>query len=248
MAPPTRNQKVRQHNRDRSKKYKYELLLAMVMRAFFRKLSNRIEEDFKNNRKLVDPGLYQQELLDILEKHYKKTAVAFNTYIYERQMNQQERQQVDNQHESFFIVAMLAQLPRRVKLIINTIKKDIHLLYRNNILSLTPQDYKKLFLQRAFWRANLIAVTETQNAAELKKFVQAKYLEQNLGIVVRKTWITILDGKERQWHGDASGQTVKGYLGLFIVWDQYLLHPGDITHGATAGNICNCRCSAIYFR
>ncbi|WP_234393731.1 phage head morphogenesis protein, partial [Fangia hongkongensis] len=64
--------------------------------------------------------------------------------------------------------------------------------------------------------------------------------------VARKTWVTILDGRERAWHGDVFGQTVQSGE-LFIVKDQLLSRPGDISHGATADNVCNCRCSAIYY-
>ena len=54
-----------------------------------------------------------------------------------------------------------------------------------------------------------------------------------------KTWITQRDGKERDAHFMADGQTV-GINEPFFVMNEFLQYPGDSS--ASAGNITNCRC------
>lgn len=61
----------------------------------------------------------------------------------------------------------------------------------------------------------------------------------------RKMWDAIIDGKTRDWHADANGQT-KPILEPFEVNGELLQHPMDDSYGATGGNINNCRCVAKY--
>jgi uncharacterized protein with gpF-like domain len=60
-----------------------------------------------------------------------------------------------------------------------------------------------------------------------------------------KTWATMGDAKVREWHNEADGQTV-GIDEPFMVMGEMLMFPSDDSLGASAGNIVNCRCSAIY--
>jgi len=233
------------HNSDKSKKIKYETGLIIVMRRFFKKVANDLEKAYASNQQIIDPVIYSEELYNLLRQHYLKVQKYFSTYVYQTQLSPGQQKLVKENSQAYEY-ALLAQIPSRIKFIINTIKKDIALLFKNNALELTPNTFKKLFLQAAFWRAKLIGITETQNAAELKKHTQAQYISVGLGIKLLKVWFTILDGRERPWHGAVSLQRTRGD-GLFTVAGQFLLHPGDITHGATAANICNCRCSALYF-
>lgn len=61
----------------------------------------------------------------------------------------------------------------------------------------------------------------------------------------RKMWDAIIDGKTRDWHAEANGQT-KPILEPFEVNGELLQHPMDDSYGATGGNINNCRCAAKY--
>ena len=60
-----------------------------------------------------------------------------------------------------------------------------------------------------------------------------------------KTWRTIIDGREREWHHKEDGVTIP-ITEPFEVGGELLMYPLDDSLGASADNIANCRCCAIY--
>lgn len=58
----------------------------------------------------------------------------------------------------------------------------------------------------------------------------------------RKVWRTVMDGRERPTHAAANGQTVP-IDQPFIVGGYKMMFPRDVTYGAPAQEIMNCRCS-----
>lgn len=107
-------------------------------------------------------------------------------------------------------------------------------------------------------RANVVATTETQGAAETGKANVITALigntlpdvsagdDANSAPSPQKSWETIMDGKERDSHAAANGQ-VQDLTSPFVVDGELLMYPGDTSLGASAGNIINCRCSVQYF-
>jgi hypothetical protein len=71
------------------------------------------------------------------------------------------------------------------------------------------------------------------------------YEEAVAGGAKYKTWITTIDGKQRDWHDEANGQTVP-IDEPFEVDGELLMEPCDDSLGASAENIVNCRCSVEY--
>jgi hypothetical protein len=66
-----------------------------------------------------------------------------------------------------------------------------------------------------------------------------------------KEWISTLDSrtrgnkvKDRFDHISSNGEVV-GNKDVFVVSAQKLMYPADGSQGASAGNICNCRCCAV---
>ena len=59
-----------------------------------------------------------------------------------------------------------------------------------------------------------------------------------------KTWISLLDGRERPAHHAADGQ-VQPIGTPFIVEGESLMEPGDTSLGASEDNIIGCRCFMI---
>ena len=111
-------------------------------------------------------------------------------------------------------------------------------------------------------RAEGIAVSETTNGVETTKLTEVQAyagevpeVGRNLGLqpvdpvqgAVRKRWQTILDGRERQSHRDANGQTVP-LDQPFVVQGENLMYPRDSSMGASLNNIIGCRCSTRYVR
>lgn len=61
----------------------------------------------------------------------------------------------------------------------------------------------------------------------------------------KKQWRTVGDNKVRADHVEANGQT-RLITEPFEVGGEYLMFPGDVSMGASAGNVANCRCTAVY--
>ena len=93
---------------------------------------------------------------------------------------------------------------------------------------------QKVFKDATTWRANTVARTEVVGSSN---FANNESLIQS-GIVKSKTWLTSLDGRERNAHRDANNQTVDVDK-PFIVMGEELMYPGDY-HGRPE-NIINCR-------
>lgn len=98
-------------------------------------------------------------------------------------------------------------------------------------------------------RARMIARTEAtsaHNAASLSAMRAS-------GVVSHKRWITSRDARVRPSHRNTENQTVP-VESLFMLVDpetgekEFLDHPGDSSHGATAKNIVNCRCVVVSSR
>lgn len=87
--------------------------------------------------------------------------------------------------------------------------------------------------------AERIARTEIVSASNQGSFVGAK----STGLTLQKTWLTALDGRERDTHGLANGQQVDMNTS-FIVGNTQMMHPGD--KNAPAEEVINCRCSVAF--
>lgn len=91
-------------------------------------------------------------------------------------------------------------------------------------------------------RAQVIAVTEVNGAANAGWFAAAQRMQQNLSEHLSKKWVASHDTHVRPTHREADGQTVP--LGSpFIVGTWPLLYPGD--KNGPAEEIVNCRCTAV---
>jgi hypothetical protein len=234
----TQQEQIRAHNKDRALKIKQERKLEKELIAFFIYVLRYFMSKFTNGSMIkINDILYA-----ILLKHYERINVLVTSELYSVANTAEQgrsEQQDSNAAFSKLIVSLLAV---RTGVILHTLMSDFKKVQDKieGEASLDEKLKETLFKQHAEARRKLIAVTETQNAVESKKYVIASESQ------AKKSWVTILDGRERKWHGDAFGQTVNTKE-LFIVNGESLLYPGDTMHGATASNICNCRCSAIYF-
>jgi len=91
-------------------------------------------------------------------------------------------------------------------------------------------------------RAAVIARTEIGIAGSRAEFQGAKNQKAK-----KKEWITTIDGAQREHHGDVDGQ-IKGMRALFRPLGEKMAHPHDVTHGASAANLVNCRCGMRYIK
>lgn len=144
---------------------------------------------------------------------------------------------------------------KRAGWITDTTTKELDVAY-SDATELLPHDASRGDVAKegssAFKRANaprseLISATETQAAAEAAKRIDldAAAIFAAAQIKAKKTWRTRGDDRVRPAHAAANGKTLS-VDSPFVVGGQRLQYPGDTSLGATASNVCNCRCSAIY--
>jgi HK97 family phage portal protein len=98
---------------------------------------------------------------------------------------------------------------------------------------------REVFRERYANQGDTIVRTETVSAYNFG----AEEAWHQSGEVEAKEWVTAGDELVREAHAEADGQVVP-LDDLFEVDGESLSHPGDHTHGASAGNTINCRCTA----
>lgn len=139
-------------------------------------------------------------------------------------------------------------LKKRTKLITDNFFKEIQLIVNRGIkadkpiLELARDLREKASLGTA--KAQLIARTETQTAANFGKFEGAKLRAQARGVELEKRWIPAQDERTREIHSAMNGS---GWIPLeekFEVGGELLLYPGDPK--GSARNIINCRCDIVF--
>ena len=91
------------------------------------------------------------------------------------------------------------------------------------------------------WRAQSIARTEVLTASNEGNYRGAIAT----GLQLKKRWLTRLDGRERDSHRAANGQTVELFES-YKVGGSSMMRPGDIR--APAEEVINCRCVEQYIR
>lgn len=92
-------------------------------------------------------------------------------------------------------------------------------------------------------RSTTIARTEVIAASNFGSHEAAK----QSGLVLEKVWLATGDHRTRPDHAEADGQQV-GMDEPFDVGGEQLLYPGDTSLGASAREVCNCRCTQYYAR
>lgn len=93
-------------------------------------------------------------------------------------------------------------------------------------------------------RSETIARTEVIAASNLGSVTAAKAT----GLTgLKKIWLATMDNRTRETHALADGQEV-AMKDSFTVGGEKLEFPGDISEGATADEVINCRCTVIYRR
>ena len=92
-------------------------------------------------------------------------------------------------------------------------------------------------------RANLIARTETHNAASYANHQYYQAVSEQLDMVMKKKWVSVSDDRTRSAHAEIQGQT-RNMDEDFDVGGTKMKHPGDPRGGAA--NVINCRCVVVY--
>tara|TARA_R100000655_G_scaffold77938_1_gene117283 strand:- start:16943 stop:17800 length:858 start_codon:yes stop_codon:yes gene_type:complete len=92
-------------------------------------------------------------------------------------------------------------------------------------------------------RAARIARTETHNASSYASQMYNETVSKELGIEMKKRWVSVGDDRTRPSHARANGQ-VRAIDEDFEINGALMKQPGDSRGGAK--NVVNCRCVVVY--
>jgi len=91
-------------------------------------------------------------------------------------------------------------------------------------------------------RAAVIARTEVGISGSRAEFQGATNQKAK-----KKEWLTTIDTFEREHHNDVDGQVI-GMRANFLPLGEKMKHPHDVTGGASAANLVNCRCGIRFIK
>ena len=210
-------------------------------------------QQFVDEGRIVVQGLFPITFLSkFYEDYYEETGLHFaNWYFrnFEKFIKKQDADQYQNQWRASFASYGAAVAQTNVTLVQGTALKTLIALTTK--LSRDPE-FQALgtaeqarILRRQFdgyskYQAERFIKTETtaiSNRAILESATTIFPPDQ-----LYKEWSTALDGRERDSHRAADGQSVP-YNQPFIVQGEELMQPGD--RNGSASNVVNCRCAAI---
>lgn len=210
-------------------------------------------QQFVDEGRIIVQGLFPVAYLTkFYEDYYEETGLHFaNWYFknYKKFVKKQSADQYQNQWRTSFASYGAAVAKTNVTLVQGTALKTLIALTTK--LSRDPEFMavgaaeQARILRRQFdgysqYQAERFIRTETtaiSNKAILESASTVFPKDQ-----LQKEWSTSLDGRERDSHARADGQTVP-FNQPFIVQGEELKEPGD--RNGSASNIVNCRCAAI---
>lgn len=230
------------------------------------KIIARIIDVFATSGQTADVSFVKQELEQVLKAHYDTTGQRFSKQITEQlpadiAATAQETSTIQQALGTYYVAHAAAQ---------SRIIDDTNQRNANDAATAaresTDKDGKPMQRRDAARVAGIeaarklrareqsIATTETQHAAEVAKATEAEVLSKRRPSIlaaeaavasVPKEWVTVGDERVRDAHVAADSQ-VRDLASPFEVGGQLLRYPGDMSLGATAENVMNCRCSSVY--
>ena len=254
--------------KDHAKKLLLESGLLKTLKPIFNSILNDFRKTYAARGNFPNIAKHSNDIQQALFNHYDKVADNFSTQLEERLGEPDNRAKIRNDTEISARIHKAIQVPQSSAYIDQTNQRQM-LEARNDViltaaaagLFLTNKQIANkahaLLAKKFANRLSLIAMDNTQNAAE-----QAKYAEYNAFIAngaiaggidfglaaeegrAKNLWSAIMDGKTRIAHAEADGQTVN--VGEpFIVGGEKLRFPRDTSLGASMSNVANCRCSSV---
>lgn len=277
--------------------------LEALVKPGIRKIFARVVDDFRvavaRTGQPQEIARYRKAFESLLEDHYRRVHKSFsgavllhnNVLTFGALRAKQNKQEEDESNIEELIAAIFLlwdeqHAPVQADIIARTTGRDMDDAVSQAIQALReegkPTDQRSVaaaavaILKRILrGRVDLIAVTETQTAAETTKAIEASTAARVLipGIPVprdivpiiepavpapgagprltpvkptlKKSWLTLRDKKVRDTHRAAEGQT-RPVNEAFNVGSSRMMYPGDTSLGAPVREIAHCRCSAMY--
>lgn len=280
MLVTSRSQVMKQARIDRQKKITYDIRFAADLRTLYNKIARDFYTVYSTSGHSISATSYRTDMVQILQKWYFKVGDSFKDNIRSGAPKEWNPRLFCKSVESTIDADLLTftthQTQSQADIIIATINDEMLAALGRTYASAVNagEDPSNAYIAksmrdwlRAFGSVHslMVAITETNTAAENAKFTEAATLvdtfPKNFSIFIEtksrlveapmsssntgKTWVSNLDHIVREWHAVADFQNVE-IEGDFVVMGEQLSYPGDKTN-ASPENYINCRCNAIYY-
>lgn len=192
----------------------------------------------------VEFEAHQSNMQEIFNKYYKRAMVFFSSDV-QKQLDAVSKK--TSLWEMLFRGYMTTKGGSRAKEVAGTTKDDLRRVIASAAESEEPEAVvvRRMLAVRGLsaFRADMIARTETHNAAMYASLETARDISADVQFEMMKIWNTTEDERTRDEHRDVDGQrqTLDGY---FQVGGESLEKPSD----GSAANSINCRCVLTYER
>jgi len=254
MAIVNIRQQVMQDFRD---KVILEPKLGRKLRALDRQIVTQFRIDMLKGE-TTRAVIFQPELQEILAGHYEVVVDVFEGRIADRAPDNVALTADEEANLTAALGAFIvARAATQSKVISSTTQTDMGVAAQI-VIGETPDQVERsvaasaILSRRLQAREGAIASLETQAVAEATKLAEFDVFAKKDPLSLQrpseqmfKEWVTVGDERVRPAHAAADAQVVP-VESLFNVGGQQLRFPGDTSFGATAGNVINCRCSAVY--
>jgi len=260
----TEREQRRRFAQDTAKKMKLEVGFALDLRRLFKRIGDAFEAQYTLNGTIIRVEDFLLDMVALLRVNSRKTANAFSKTIRDEKfsyiMMESKQDAITSEVETLINEFIRTHSQEQGVLIINTTQLDLNQLVEDVLMESveegvvfdneeTAERVKRLFRQITVPRSENIAQTETQNTAERTKFIEADTVSGTViageTVIINKRWNATLDARTRTAHVIADSQVV-GTDEPFIVGGERLMHPGDTSLGASAGNTIRCRCATSF--
>lgn len=194
----------------------------------------------------LDDDLYeehQKNMRYIFDKYYKR-AIVFFTSETERQLKTVSKKSA---LWEMLLMKWYTKAGDKAKEVAGTTREDL-----KRIINIAARDeapsqviVSQMLKVRGLsaFRADMIARTETHNAATFASLESAKDMSGDVEFDVMKVWAATIDDRTRESHIAADGQKI-GLDAYFNVDGESIERPGD----GSPENAINCRCVMTYER
>ena len=216
----------------KSASYEFEVTQDVNFQLFERNLNATLEIVLLKQYTKVFKTIFTNN-----EEVYDRGRKADDVFVFGRSIDFERLVQEYTRSRVPYFTGMTSQLAKELETVIFNGRAD-----GLNLDQISRSITKKGFpISRR--RANLIARTETHNAASFANHDYHKKVQQDLGTELKKQWVSTSDLRTRSAHSSANGQSVSMDED-FIVGGARMSFAGDPKGGAR--NIINCRCIIIY--
>ena len=211
----------------------------------------------------------EEDTLDIIKKIYDSVGIATSLFvnstfpkvknsslILETKAKKPKPYRIDNTQDKvnywkqeFLRFTQSADCAKKIRGVTNTTRDQIRKVMEDAVESgASHKQVAKSILGlggEINTKKRALLIARTENAVGSNR--GAMYAAQASGLVLFKQWIARSgDSKTRDIHAAMVGSEPIPMDTLFDVGGQKMSHPGDSSNGATAKNICNCRCVVAF--